>query len=194
MSKVCRLLAPSVLFVVNNAKHNKSMVPCVSQVMSKTKTFPLNQNLTCANYGIDAATCVICHKQYVGQTKNKFSKRWSSHGSHRSNWNRPNCEIDKNDKDKVALSWHYSVFHGNVNKPSIHEAYTVTFVEQPNFHSLSIFEDKWYHKPDAQVNIQNMILPTWDKLCALSYGALTCFNFRRHYVAFWFQYLRDLYN
>jgi len=46
--------------------------------MSKINTFPLNQNLTCANFGIYAATCVICHEQYVGQTKNKFSKRWSS--------------------------------------------------------------------------------------------------------------------
>jgi len=34
--------------------------------MSKTKTFLLNQNLTCANYGIYAVTCLICQKQYVG--------------------------------------------------------------------------------------------------------------------------------
>jgi len=100
-------------------KHNKSMVPCVSQIMSKAKTFPLNQNLTCTNYGIDVATCVICNKKYVGQTTNKFSKRWSSH---RSNWNRPDC---KNDKDEVALSRHYLVFHGIVNEPPIHEADTL---------------------------------------------------------------------
>jgi len=117
-------------------KHNKSMVPCVSQIMSKFKTFPFNQNLTCANYSIYVATCVICHEQYVGQTMNKFSKRWSSH---RRNCNRPNC---KNDKDEVALSRHYSVFHGIVNKPPVHEAYTVTFVEQPDFHSLNNCEDK----------------------------------------------------
>jgi len=64
-----------------NGKHNKSMVPRVSQIMSKTKTFPLNQNLTCPNYGIYVATCVLCHEQYVGQTKNKYSKRWSAHRS-----------------------------------------------------------------------------------------------------------------
>ena len=80
----------------NHGKHNKSMVPCVSQIMGKNKTFPLNQKLTCANHGIYVATCVICHEQYVEQTKNKFSTRWSSH---RSNWNRPNCEIDENNKD-----------------------------------------------------------------------------------------------
>jgi len=108
---------------------------------------------------------------------NKISKRWSSH---RCNWNRPDCEIDKNDKDKVALSRHYSVFHGNLNKPAIHEAYTVTYVEQPSFQSLNISKDKWYHKLNAQINIQNMILPAWDKFCLLSYLALMCFIFHRH--------------
>ena len=37
--------------------------------------------------------------------------------------------------------------------------YTVTFVEQPSCHSLDICENKWYHLIDAQINIQNMILP-----------------------------------
>jgi len=49
--------------------------------------------------------------------------------------------------------------NGNLNKPLMHEAYTVTFVEQPNFHSFIISEDKWCHKLNAQINIQNMILP-----------------------------------
>jgi len=44
--------------------------------MTKNKTFPLKQNLTCANYSIYVATCVICHWQYVGQTSNKFFMRW----------------------------------------------------------------------------------------------------------------------
>ena len=127
------------------------MVPRVSQIMSKTKTFPLNQNLTCANYGIYVATCVLCHEQYVGQTKNKFSKSWSAH---HTNWNRSN---DKN--EEVALSRQHALFHGNVNKPPIHEAYIVFFVEQPNFHSLNICKDKWYNQLDAQINIHSMILP-----------------------------------
>ena len=64
-------------------KNNKSMVPNVSQLLTKTKTFKLNQSLTCADFGIYVvvATCVICHEQYVGQTSNKFSKRWSAHRS-----------------------------------------------------------------------------------------------------------------
>ena len=89
----------------NHGKYNKSMVPSVSQIMGKNKTFSLNQKLKCTNHGIYVSTCVICHEQYIRQTKNKFSTRWSSH---RSNWNRPNCEIDENNKDKVVLLRHFS--------------------------------------------------------------------------------------
>ena len=59
----------------------------------------------------------------------------------------------------MALSRHYSENHGTINEPPLHEAYTVTFVEQPSCHSLDIFENKWYHLIDAQISIQNMILP-----------------------------------
>lgn len=110
---------------VGHGKYNKAMASDVSQIMSKTKTLPLSQNLTCANYGICLATCVLCHEQCVGQTTNIFSKRGSSH---RSNWNRPHCKNGKNDKDEVALSWHYSVFHGIVNKPPAREAHTLLFL------------------------------------------------------------------
>jgi len=47
----------------------------------------------------------------------------------------------KSDKNEVTLSQHYSVFHGVVNKPSTHVAYTVTFVEQPTFRYLNKCED-----------------------------------------------------
>jgi len=43
-------------------KHNKSMAPRASQIMRKTKTFPLDQNLTCADYGIYVVTYVLCHE------------------------------------------------------------------------------------------------------------------------------------
>ena len=66
----------TVHFVVAMENDNKSMVPNVSQMLTKTTTFKLNQSLTCADFGIYVATCVICHEQYVGQTSNKFSKRW----------------------------------------------------------------------------------------------------------------------
>jgi len=56
-------------------KNNKSMVPNVSQLLGKTKTFKLHHSLTCADFGIYVVTCVMCHEQYLGQTSNKFSKR-----------------------------------------------------------------------------------------------------------------------
>ena len=102
-------------------------------------------------------SCVTCHEQYVRQTKNKFSPRWSSH---RSNWNRPDCEIDENNKDKVALSRHFSEFHSNADKPPIHEAYkSLLLLKNTNSLSLDSCEDKWYHKLNAQINMQNLILP-----------------------------------
>jgi len=58
----------------------------------------------------------------------------------------------------MALSRHYTLFHANVNKPPTDEAYIVTFVEQPNVHSLNICEDKRYNQHDAQINIHSMIL------------------------------------
>jgi len=91
---------------------------------------------------------------FLNQTSNKFSKRWSAH---HSNWNKQDCKTDS-DKDQMTLSRHYSENHGTINKPPLHEAYTVTFVEQPSCHSLDICENKWYHLIDAQINIQNMIL------------------------------------
>jgi len=89
----------TVHFVVAMEKNNKSMVPNVSQLLTKTKTFKLNQSLTCEDFGIYVVTCVICHEQYVGQTSSKFSKRWSAH---RSNWNKQDCKTDS-DKDQMAL-------------------------------------------------------------------------------------------
>jgi len=139
------LFITTLTICFEKAKHNKSMVPRVSQIMSKTKTFPLNHNLTCADYGIYVATCVPCHEQHVGQTKNKISKRWLAQ---RSNWNRPNCKNDRN--EEVALLPYYVLFHGNINKPATCEVYIATFVEQPKFDFLNNCEDKWYNQLVAQ--------------------------------------------
>jgi len=59
----------------------------------------------------------------------------------------------------LALFWHFSEFHDDVNRPPIYEAYTVALVEKLDSLSLGFCEDKWYHKLNAQINIQNMILP-----------------------------------
>ena len=162
MSRLCNHCA----FCGCRGKHNKSIVTCVSQIMNKTTFFPLNKNTTCSEYGIYVATCVICHEQYVGQTSNKFSKIWSAQ---RSNWNKQDC---KTDNDQMALSRHFSKSQGTINKPPLHDAYAVTVVKQPCFHSPSISEHKWYHQRDAHINMQNKISPTWNN----SYHILVFFN------------------
>jgi len=46
-----------------------------------------------------------------------------------------------------------------INHLYMNEAYTVTFVEQPSFHSMNISENNWYRQLEAQNNIQNTFLP-----------------------------------
>jgi len=40
----------------------------------------------------------------------------------------------------------------------MHEAHTVTFVEQLSFHSRYFCQDKCHHQLDTEINIQNRIL------------------------------------
>ena len=95
-------LASTVRFVVD-IENNKSMVPCVSQIMTKIRYFPLNQNLTCAKRGMYVATCWVSNQQYIGQEVNEFSMGWSSH---LSNWNKSDIRDDSN---QMVLSRHDSV-------------------------------------------------------------------------------------
>ena len=106
------------------------MLPNVSQLLTKAKTFPLNKHLTCANFGIYIVTCVICHEQYVGQTSNKFSKNGQ--------------RIAVIGRDKIV-------------KPRVTR--TRWPCRKPSSHSLDIYENKWYHLFDAQTNIQSMMIP-----------------------------------
>jgi len=78
----------------------QTLVAKVTALHSKGKLFPLRQILICANYGIYVATCKLCGEQHVGQTSNKFSKRWNSH---RSSWNTVNFS---NDQEQVPLLHH----------------------------------------------------------------------------------------
>ena len=83
----------------------KSMVHQTSTITAANgKIFVLKQTLNCSNYGIHVATCSLCHKQYIGQTTNKFSKRWC----HRFIWNQ--FKFDNID-DKAALlqDWNKSL-------------------------------------------------------------------------------------
>ena len=69
------------------------------------KIFALKQTLDCSNYGIYVATYRLCHKKYMGQTINKFSKRWCHY---RFIWNQ--FKYDNID-DNPALLHHYHTFH-----------------------------------------------------------------------------------
>ena len=60
--------------------NNPNMVISTGFITSENnKKLFLTQRLTCDNYGIYAAQCKLCHQIYVGQTKNKFSVRWTNH-------------------------------------------------------------------------------------------------------------------
>ena len=111
-------------------KRDANMVPKVTALHSKAKLFPLRQMLTCANYGIYVATCKLCREQYVGQTSNKFSKRWNSN---RSSWNTVNSS---NDQEQVPLLHHVVHEHKIEKKPKINGCFVVTFVEQPSYDTL----------------------------------------------------------
>jgi len=124
----------------------------VSQVTTKNKTFPLNQNLTCATRGIYLGTCVICLEQYVAKLINKFSAKWAMP---RSNLDKPDCKVDNN---QTALLRHYSESHCIATKSPLYEANTITYKEQTGFHSRDTCEDKCCHKLYAKNNIQNMML------------------------------------
>jgi len=105
---------PSKLFSLCgcHGKHNKYTFRAIPQNKAKNKTFPLNQNLTCANYGIYVATCVMCC--HVGQTANKLVKKLS---------------LGTNLIYEGDTWRHYTLLHRIVNEPPIHDSYTVTFVE-----------------------------------------------------------------
>jgi len=56
---------------------------------------------------------MICYQQYVGQTVNRFSMRYSVH---QGTWNKPHNQL-------VLTRRRYTVFHGILNAPPIHDSY-----------------------------------------------------------------------
>ena len=120
--------------------HYRSMIHQTSTITAANDTiFALKQTLNCSNYGIYVATCRLRHKQYIGQTINKYLKRWCHH---KFIWNQfKHYNID----DKAALLHHYHTFHRLTlqTKPDIADCFFVTFVDQPPKHLLSIYENIW---------------------------------------------------
>ena len=94
--------------------------------------------------------CKLCGEQYVGQTSNKFSKRWNSH---RSSWD---TVILSNDQEQMPLLHHVVHEHKIEKKPKISECFIVTFVEQPSYDYLDICKDKWINKISASINKHRM--------------------------------------
>ena len=138
-----------------HGRHKSSMVATARQIQSKRGNFSLRQRLSCTNYGVYVATCCICHEQYVGQTKNRFSVRWTAH---RNSWK----TFDISAKgDKAALLKHYDLCHPLIliEKPELSECFTVTFAEQPSVLHLDQCEDKWAALLGASINVKKMISP-----------------------------------
>ena len=87
--------------------------------------------------------------QYVGQTKNKFSVRWSAH---RTNWKK--FKFEENN-DRAALLKHYANYHEKtlIKKPCISDCFWVIFIEQLSKKNLDLCEDRWLCKLNAKINI-----------------------------------------
>ena len=146
-------------------------------ITNKGKKIKLRQKLTCNDYGIYSAQCVICKHIYIGQTINSFSKRWNGH---RQSWEQQkinknnNCkktsrsgksnhEDNKNNNtdDEPALISHYKQFHQQEFNQSLllSDAFKVTFAEKPRKDRLDIAENFWISKTDAKINIKSTCLP-----------------------------------
>ena len=125
--------------------------------------FKTQHNLNCKDYGIYAGQCLLCFDLYVGQTKNSFASRWSSH---RMMWkklmeNNAECISDEG-RDDQALYMHYRIHHRNHLQKSafaLWDAFRVIFIEKPPIYLLDSKEDYWISKVNAGINIKNTILP-----------------------------------
>ena len=143
-----------------NHGNSKSMVEPTSFITTNTgKVFKLKQSLTCKNYGIYAAQCNICKEIYVGQTKNRFSTRWTTHRCIWKNYTNP-----QNLEEKAALLSHYTDKHSIIlhNKPNIESCFKVIFLHEPkNIKLLDFYESKWMQKLNSKINLNNSILPNF---------------------------------
>ena len=133
--------------------------------VKRGKVIQLKATLNCKDHGIYAARCRNCSEFYVGQTKNSFATRWSSH---RHNWNKMrekgNVVLqDEREREQNALFLHYVECHRPVEQglPKISDAYRVIFLERPRPTNLDIRESFWVNKLDASINIMKTILPRY---------------------------------
>ena len=134
------------------------MIQTVNAVTNKDGiSVHLFQNLNCSNFGIYAAQCTICNQLYIGQTKNKFSVKWTAHRSFRNN-----KFSEYNNTDQAALLKHCHNYHYSTheNKPKISDCFNVIFLEEPqNTNRLDICESRWIHKLRQKLILNRLFYP-----------------------------------
>jgi len=78
----------------------------------------------------------------------------------------------------MALSWHYTVLHGILNKLSIYYSHTITFEEKLSFESLDTCKDKTLSK-----QMHKLTFKPWSSLCKIILVPLFC-HLQSSYI-FW---------
>ena len=138
--------------------------------MTKNKTFPLNQNLACANCVFYLA--VVWYAMNSTLAKLVIYFPWDGHrtaalGTNRiTDWQWP-----------MALSRHCLKNQGIVNKPPLREAYTFTFVEKTSFQSLNICEDT---VSGIANSVRKVICRTWCPMWSNCYFLFLTWSARFH--------------
>ena len=101
----------------NFGVHRKNMVKNTNTVTNPHgKISTLKQNLNCKNYGIYATRCLLCGQFCVGQTINRFSKRWAGH---RASWiacGNSESKFTPTVDDSSALYAHLIKYHNTLRK------------------------------------------------------------------------------
>ena len=133
-----------------------------------------DENLNCKNYGIYAARRLLCGQFYVGQTINRFSKRWAGHSASWIACGNSESKFTPTVDDSSALYAHLIKYHNqfSVEKlplrkvrkaTTLSDLFEVIFLQQPkNKQNLDLYESQWIYKLDAQINITKGILPKYN--------------------------------
>ena len=137
------------------------------------KVIAIKHTLTCKDFGIYGARCLKCADFYVGQTKNSYAKRWTTHRHHWNNMIKNREAITSAFKEKrtnkmelkddQALFAHYAQNHPECLKSYLflHNAYEVFFLWKPKAENLDIEEKNWICKLNAGINIMRTLLPKY---------------------------------
>ena len=145
-SQLCKKCA-----LCGHFNHYKSMIHQTSTITAANeKIFALKQTLDCSNYGIYMATCRLCHKQYIGQTINKFLNAGATTDLFGINLNTTILAIKQ--------------YYYTITTPSIqNQILPIVFCNvcrEPPRHLLSIYENIWLDQLNATINTNKMLLPS----------------------------------